>query len=235
MYFHSQKQHSYNCLVPKGRKDSSEPSTSAKAKRDSIKKEPSTPSSAKKVRKSPEKSMPDSDSEDANPADEEIDVRNYGEDINPQPDKSTKQYNERWEWHLGYDIFSLMENILYGVCGAHFIVDENFDVNYACCVIVFMHLFGLLIKAAYYLFLHPWEKQNPIHKKMNSLHQAMSCNLIFSSIAVLLVIGLLIVALVYGAPNMKIFIYCLFALVGLVFLIAIGVSYYLFCVCKQST
>ena len=176
-----------------------------------------------------EANTPDSDSEDANPP-EDIDVRNYGEDINPQKDKYTKQYNERWEWHLGYDICSLMENILYGVCGAHFIVDENFDVNYACCVIVFMHLFGLLIKAAYYLFLHPWEKQNPIHKKLNSLHQAMSCNLIFSSIAVLLIIGLLIVALVYGPPNMKIFIYCLFALVGLVFLIAIGVSYYLLCV-----
>ena len=57
-----------------------------------------------------------------------------------------------------YDILSLMENCVLVTIGAQFVseAEEFFNFGFFCGMVIGVHLMGLLLKAIYYRYYHPW-------------------------------------------------------------------------------
>ena len=57
-----------------------------------------------------------------------------------------------------FDILSLIENIVLVTIGAHFVseAEEFFKYGFFCGMVVVLHLMGLLLKAIFYRYHHPW-------------------------------------------------------------------------------
>ena len=57
-----------------------------------------------------------------------------------------------------FDILSLMENCILVTIGAHFVseAEEFFKYGIFCGMVMGVHLMGLLLKAIFYRYHHPW-------------------------------------------------------------------------------
>ena len=57
-----------------------------------------------------------------------------------------------------FDILSLMENCILVTIGAHFVseAEEFFKLGIFCGMVIGVHLMGLLLKAIFYRYHHPW-------------------------------------------------------------------------------
>ena len=58
--------------------------------------------------------------------------------------------------HMLYDIFSLIENVVFVTLGSAFIMDANFNKTIFCSIVIGTHLLGIIVKCAYYRYVHPW-------------------------------------------------------------------------------
>ena len=123
-----------------------------------------------------------------------------------------KQFEERKrkniQWcHITYDALSTVENIGLASAGAFNILDENFDPIYFVIILCILQILGLTSKAAYYLFLHPWEKLHP---------QLKTCQYAFLGLISLLITAIIVTIIYYGAMTMRILVGCI---VGVAFII----------------
>ena len=118
--------------------------------------------------------------------------------------------------HIAYDVQSTVENIGLACAGAFNIVDENFDHVYFIVILSILQFFGLTCKAAYYLFLHPWEKLNPQIKKYQYA---------FGFLIFLLATSILVTIWIYFSVTVKILSACLVSvalIIGLIWLVGSG-------------
>ena len=61
-------------------------------------------------------------------------------------------------YHMFFDILSLIENCVLVTVGARFVseAEEFFNYGMFCGIVIGVHLMGLLLKAIFYRYHHPW-------------------------------------------------------------------------------
>ena len=78
-----------------------------------------------------------------------------------------KEWKPYEKYHVVYDLTSLIITVTMIVLGAIFLgekLEERFERDLFIIIMVEMLLLGLILKATYYLYMHPWEDMNPRHK-----------------------------------------------------------------------
>ena len=159
---------------------------------------------------------------------EDLEAIHYVEDFDPprqivtpigvqdnENNPSKKQFKERKrkniQWcHITYDALSTLENIGLASAGAFNIMDENFDPIYFIIILSILQILGLTSKAAYYLFLHPWEKLHP---------QLKTCQYAFLGLVSLLILAIIVTIIYYGAMTMRILVGCIVGVAFIIFFI----------------
>ena len=99
--------------------------------------------------------------------------------------------------HLVFDSFSLLENFCLAIDGGRNILDSNFNLTVFMIWLIGMHVLGLIVKASYYLFLHPWESLNTKHGLLKRM---------FMIISGIVALSYVIIIACYGSTNVRIFV-----------------------------
>ena len=128
-------------------------------------------------------------------SDESIDCGNAH---STQSTKVSKRKNLLY-CHLVFDSFSLLENFCLVIVGGRSILDENFSLTVFMISLIGMHVLGLIVKASYYLFLHPWVSLNTRHALLKRMF------MIISGIVALSYSYVIIIAC-HGSNNVRIFV-----------------------------
>ena len=81
-----------------------------------------------------------------------------------------------------FDTLSLIENIVLVTIGAHFVseAEEFFKYGFFCGMVVVVHLMGLLLKAIFYRYHHPWMSLSATKKALG-----LSLNIVFGILGLL--------------------------------------------------